>query len=171
MREKDGVWAVLMWLNILAVRKMSVAEIMQDHWQTYGRNYYSRHDYEAIETDTANALVTDLRAKLPDLPGQTIQGRTIATADDYTYHDPVDGSVSEHQGIRVIFDDGARFVIRLSGTGTSGATLRLYLESLELDPANFDRDPQDALAGIIGAAEEIAGIKARTGRDGPDVTT
>lgn len=171
VREKDGVWAVLMWLNILAVRKMSVAEIMQDHWQTYGRNYYSRHDYEAIETDTANALVTDLRAKLPDLPGQTIQGRTIATADDYTYHDPVDGSVSEHQGIRVIFDDGARFVIRLSGTGTSGATLRLYLESLELDPANFDRDPQDALAGIIAAAEEIAGIKARTGRDGPDVTT
>lgn len=171
VREKDGVWAVLMWLNILAARKMSVAEIMHDHWQTFGRNYYSRHDYEAIETETANALVADLRAKLPDLPGQVFQGRTVATADDYTYHDPVDGSVSEHQGIRVIFDDGARFVIRLSGTGTSGATLRLYLEALELDPANFDHDPQDALADIIAAAEQIAEIKARTGRDGPDVTT
>ena len=171
VREKDGVWAVLMWLNILAARGMSVAQIMADHWQTFGRNYYSRHDYEAIDTDTANALVADLRAKLADLPGQKVQGRTIATADDYTYHDPVDGSVSEHQGIRVIFDDGARFVIRLSGTGTSGATLRLYLEALELDPANFDRDPQEALSGIIAAAEEIAQIKARTGRDGPDVTT
>ena len=171
VREKDGVWAVLMWLNILAARGMSVAQIMADHWQTFGRNYYSRHDYEAIETETANALVADLRAKLADLPGQKVQGRTIATADDYTYHDPVDGSVSEHQGIRVIFDDGARFVIRLSGTGTSGATLRLYLEALELDPANFDRDPQEALSGIIAAAEEIAQIKARTGRDGPDVTT
>ncbi|MFZ3582030.1 alpha-D-glucose phosphate-specific phosphoglucomutase [Loktanella sp. DJP18] len=171
VREKDGVWAVLMWLNILAARGMSVAAIMHDHWQTYGRNYYSRHDYEAIETEVANALVADLRGKLADLPGQKVQGRTVATADDYTYHDPVDQSVSEHQGIRVIFDDGARFVIRLSGTGTSGATLRLYLEALELDPANFDRDPQDALAGIVAAAEEIAGITARTGRSGPDVTT
>ncbi|MEH6655313.1 alpha-D-glucose phosphate-specific phosphoglucomutase [Loktanella salsilacus] len=171
VREKDGVWAVLMWLNILAKRKMSVAQIMQDHWQTYGRNYYSRHDYEAIDSDIANTLVADLRAKLADLPGQTVQGRTIANADDYSYTDPVDGSVSDHQGIRVIFDDGARFVIRLSGTGTSGATLRLYLEALELDPANFDHDPQDALASIIAAAEDVAGIKARTGRSGPDVTT
>ncbi|SEN40045.1 phosphoglucomutase [Loktanella fryxellensis] len=171
VREKDGLWAVLMWLNIMAVRKMGVADIMADHWQTYGRNYYSRHDYEAIETEVANALVADLRAGLPDLPGQQVRGRTIATADDYTYHDPVDGSVSEHQGIRVIFDDGARFVIRLSGTGTSGATLRLYLEALELDPANFDHDPQQALAGIIAAAEDIAQIRARTGRSGPDVTT
>jgi len=171
VREKDGVWAVLMWLNILAKRKMSVAQIMQDHWQTYGRNYYSRHDYEAIDSDIANTLVADLRAKLADLPGQAVQGRTIANADDYSYTDPVDGSVSDHQGIRVIFDDGARFVIRLSGTGTSGATLRLYLEALELDPANFDHDPQDALASIIAAAEDVAGIKARTGRSGPDVTT
>jgi phosphoglucomutase len=171
VREKDGVWAVLMWLNILAKRKMSVAQIMQDHWQTYGRNYYSRHDYEAIDSDIANTLVADLRAKLADLQGQAVQGRTIANADDYSYTDPVDGSVSDHQGIRVIFDDGARFVIRLSGTGTSGATLRLYLEALELDPANFDHDPQDALASIIAAAEDVAGIKARTGRSGPDVTT
>ncbi|UTH44057.1 alpha-D-glucose phosphate-specific phosphoglucomutase [Loktanella salsilacus] len=171
VREKDGVWAVLMWLNILAKRKMSVAQIMQDHWQTYGRNYYSRHDYEAIDSDIANTLVADLRAKLADLQGQAVQGRTIANADDYSYTDPVDGSVSDHQGIRVIFDDGARFVIRLSGTGTSGATLRLYLEVLELDPANFDHDPQDALASIIAAAEDVAGIKARTGRSGPDVTT
>lgn len=171
VREKDGLWAVLMWLNILAARKMSVADIMQDHWASYGRNYYSRHDYEAIDSDTANAIVADLRSKLADLPGQTVAGRTVARADDYSYHDPVDGSVSDHQGIRVIFDDDARFVIRLSGTGTSGATLRLYLESLELDPANFDQNPQVALAGIIAAAEEIAQIRARTGRTGPDVTT
>ncbi len=171
VREKDGLWAVLMWLNILAVRKMSVAEIMQDHWATYGRNYYSRHDFEAIETEKADALITALRAKLADLPGQTVEGMTIAEADDYAYNDPVDGSVSAHQGVRVMFEGGARFVIRLSGTGTSGATMRLYLESLETDPAKFDQDPQTALAAIIAAAHQIAGIAAHTGRAAPDVTT
>ncbi len=171
VREKDGLWAVLMWLNILAARKMSVAEIMQDHWATYGRNYYSRHDFEAIETEKADALITALRAKLADLPGQTVQGMTIAEADDYAYNDPVDGSVSAHQGVRVMFEGGARFVIRLSGTGTSGATMRLYLESLETDPAKFDQDPQKALAAIIAAAHQIADIAAHTGRDAPDVTT
>ncbi len=171
VREKDGLWAVLMWLNILAVRKLSVAEIMQDHWATYGRNYYSRHDFEAIETEKADALITALRAKLADLPGQTVEGMTIAEADDYAYNDPVDGSVSAHQGVRVMFEGGARFVIRLSGTGTSGATMRLYLESLETDPAKFDQDPQTALAAIIAAAHQIADIAAHTGRDAPDVTT
>ncbi|RYH04569.1 alpha-D-glucose phosphate-specific phosphoglucomutase [Salipiger sp. IMCC34102] len=171
VREKDGLWAILMWLNILAVRKMSVAEIMADHWQTYGRNYYSRHDYEGVETQTADAMMADLRARLNDLPGQIVQGNRIAQADDYAYHDPVDGSVSEHQGIRVIFEGGARFVIRLSGTGTSGATVRLYLESLETDPALFEQDPQEALGWVIAAAEEIARIRERTGKTGPDVTT
>ncbi len=171
VREKDGLWAVLMWLNILAVRKMSVAEIMQDHWETYGRNYYSRHDFEAIETANADALIAELRAKLPDLPGQTVQGLTVAAADDYAYHDPVDGSVSEHQGVRVIFEGGARFVIRLSGTGTSGATMRLYLEALETDPAQFDQDPQQALGDIIIAAHNIARITAHTDRIDPDVMT
>ena len=171
VREKDGLWAVLMWLNILAVRKVSVAEIMQDHWAKYGRNYYSRHDFEAIESDKADAMIAALRGKLADLPGQTYQGLTVADADDYAYHDPVDGSVSEHQGVRVIFEGGARFVIRLSGTGTSGATMRLYLEALETDPAKFDQDPQLALSAIVTAAHEIAQINALTGRDKPDVTT
>ena len=171
VREKDGVWAVLMWLNILAERQMSVAEVMQDHWRTYGRNYYSRHDFEAVESARADAMVASLRGKLDALTGQTFGGRTVTEADDYAYHDPVDGSVSEHQGIRVVFDDGARFVIRLSGTGTSGATIRLYLETVETDPAKFDQDPQDALADIISAAHEIAGIEAHTGRRAPDVIT
>ncbi|MCB5200790.1 alpha-D-glucose phosphate-specific phosphoglucomutase [Loktanella sp. TSTF-M6] len=171
VREKDGLWAILMWLNILAKRQMSVAEIMRDHWQSYGRNYYSRHDYEAVDSDIANTMMDDLRSKLDGLVGQTIQGHRVSEADDYAYHDPVDGSVSAQQGIRVLFDGGARFVIRLSGTGTSGATIRLYLESLETDPANFDQDPQDALRWIILAAEDIAGIRARTGKSGPDVTT
>ncbi|MBS1300764.1 alpha-D-glucose phosphate-specific phosphoglucomutase [Loktanella sp. SALINAS62] len=171
IREKDGLWAVLMWLNILAKREMSVAEVMHDHWQSFGRNFYSRHDYEAVDSDTANAMIADLRGKLGDLPGQTVQGHRIAMADDYTYHDPVDGSVSKHQGVRVMFDGGARFVIRLSGTGTTGATIRLYLEALETDPAAFDQDPQVALDWVIRAAEDIAGIRTRTGKSGPDVTT
>lgn len=171
VREKDGLWAVLMWLNILAVRKTSVPEIMRDHWATYGRNYYSRHDYEAVPTDQADHMVSELRSALPTLPGREIQGMTIEAADDYAYTDPVDGSVSQHQGIRVMFEGGARFVIRLSGTGTSGATVRLYLESLETVPAMFDQDPQQALAPIIAAAEEIAKIAHYTGKQHPDVTT
>ncbi len=171
VREKDGLWAVLLWLNILAVRKLSVAEMLQDHWATYGRNYYSRHDFEAIETDKADALMNALRKRVETLPGETFGDRKVSAADDYAYTDPVDGSLSNHQGIRVIFDDGARFVIRLSGTGTSGATMRLYLEALETDPARFDQDPQDALADIIASAHEIAQIKTHTGRERPDVMT
>jgi len=160
-----------MWLNILAVRKMSVPDILRDHWATYGRNFYSRHDYEAVPTEDADHMVSALRAALPTLPGTRVEGLTVEAADDYAYTDPVDGSVSKHQGIRVLFEGGARFVIRLSGTGTTGATVRLYLESLETVPAMFDQDPQKALAPIIRAAEHIAHLEKYTGKQHPDVTT
>ncbi len=169
VREKDGLWAVLLWLNILAVRKESAKAIAEKHWATYGRNYYSRHDYEEVESDAANRLVSELRAKLPSLPGTQLRGQTIVAADDFAYHDPVDGSVSKAQGIRVLFEGGSRFVIRLSGTGTSGATLRLYVERFEKD--RVDLDTQEALADLIGAADDIAGIRAHTGRQKPSVIT
>jgi phosphoglucomutase len=131
VREKDGLWAVLLWLNILAARGESAKEIAEKHWATYGRNYYSRHDYEEVESDRANALMTELRGKLSALPGTSVRGMKIATSDDFAYHDPVDGSVSRNQGIRVLFEGGSRVVFRLSGTGTSGATLRVYIERYE----------------------------------------
>ncbi|MBI1416460.1 MAG: alpha-D-glucose phosphate-specific phosphoglucomutase [Limimaricola sp.] len=171
VREKDGLWAVLLWLNILAVTKQSVADLMADHWQTYGRNYYSRHDYEDVEADKANALMSALRDVLPDLPGREVQGLTITSADEFAYDDPVDGSRSEGQGLRIGFAGGGRAVFRLSGTGTVGATLRVYLESVETDPAKLHQDAQAALAPVIAAAEEIARIKAHTGRAAPDVIT
>ncbi len=171
VREKDGLWAVLFWLNVLAERKCSVADVMAEHWKTYGRNYYSRHDYEAVDSDAANELMSALRGQLADLPGQSIAGLTIEAADEFAYDDPVDGSRSEGQGLRVMFEGGGRLVLRLSGTGTQGATLRVYLEMLENDPAKMDQDPQAALAPIITAADQIAGIKSRTGRDAPDVIT
>jgi phosphoglucomutase len=171
VREKDGLWAVLMWLNILAVRRQSVAEIMAAHWAEYGRDYYSRHDYEGIDPGRANELIDRLRAKLPELPGCAIAGMTVGTADDFSYVDPVDGSVATHQGVRILFADGARAVFRLSGTGTEGATLRVYLERFEADTTRQDLDPQQALAGVIAAAEEIANIREITGRDAPDVRT
>ena len=171
VREKDGVWAVLLWLNILAARRQPVKEIAEAHWAEYGRNYYSRHDYEGIDTNAANALMDDLRARLAALAGTEIDGKTIAAADDFAYHDPVDGSVSRNQGVRLIFADGSRIVLRLSGTGTSGATLRVYLERYEPDPARHDMDTQEALADLIAAAESLAGIASRTGRAAPDVIT
>ncbi|MEY3960832.1 MAG: hypothetical protein RIR14_1486 [Pseudomonadota bacterium] len=171
LREKDGLWAVLMWLNILAARGQSVAKVMADHWVRFGRNYYSRHDYEAVETARAEALMAALRARLPSLPGQEVAGLTVAAADDFSYVDPVDGSVSQGQGVRVMFEGGSRFVMRLSGTGTEGATLRLYLERYAPGPGGLDLDPQQALAPVIAAAEAIAGIAAGTGRQGPDVVT
>ena len=171
VREKDGLWAVLLWLNILAARKDSVADILKAHWAEFGRNYYSRHDYEAIDAEIAGKLMDDLRDRLGDLPGTQVQGMTIAEADDFAYTDPVDGSVSKKQGIRVVMEDGSRIVLRLSGTGTVGATIRLYLEKYEADPAQHDLDPQKALAPMIAAAEELAGIESRTGRDTPDVIT
>ena len=171
VREKDGLWAVLLWLNILAVRRISVMQIAREHWATYGRNYYSRHDYEGVDTAAANSLMNDLRGKLASLPGTKVQGLTIATADDFAYHDPVDKSVSENQGIRVLFEGGSRVVFRLSGTGTSGATIRVYVERYEPDSARHDLETQGALADLIRAAEDLAGIKAHTGRDKPSVIT
>lgn len=171
VREKDGLWAVLLWLNILAVRKESVREILEAHWARFGRNYYSRHDFEAIPTEKADAMMAALRGKLASLPGMAIEGLVVETADDFAYTDPVDGSVSLKQGVRVLFEGGSRFVMRLSGTGTEGATLRLYLERYVPGPEGLGEDPQAALAPIIRAAHEMAGIAAFTGRNAPDVVT
>jgi len=171
VREKDGLWAVLMWLNILAVRKQSVAEILTSHWSSFGRNYYSRHDFEALDAAKADAMVTALRGILPDLAGQHLHGLTILSADEFAYTDPVDGSVSQRQGVRIRFTDGSRIVLRLSGTGTEGATLRLYLERYEADPDRFSLDPQLALAPVIQAAHSLARIAEYTGRSAPDVIT
>ena len=171
VREKDGLWAVLLWLNILAVTGKSVADLMSDHWTEYGRNYYSRHDYEAVDTDRANALMDGLRAQFATLPGQSFGPLTVSTADEFAYDDPVDGSHSAGQGIRIGFTSGGRVVFRLSGTGTQGATIRVYLESYETDPAALHNDAQTALINIIAAADAIAGITTHTGRDAPDVIT
>jgi phosphoglucomutase len=169
VREKDGLWAVLLWLNILAASGKSVDQIARDHWATYGRNYYARHDYEGVESERADALMVDLRAKLPTLPGESFAGLTVETADDFAYTDPTDQSVSRNQGIRVLFEGGSRVVFRLSGTGTSGATLRVYLERYSAD--ELDRETPEMLADIIAAADEIAGITQHTGRTEPDVVT
>jgi len=171
VREKDGLWAVLLWLNILAVKRQSVAEIMDEHWREFGRNYYSRHDYEGVDADKANALVDELRGKLADLPGNDFSGLTVETADEFAYDDPVDGSRADKQGIRIGFEGGARIVFRLSGTGTVGATLRVYLEDVESDPSRMHRDAQEAMADVIAAADTIAGITRHTGRTAPDVKT
>jgi phosphoglucomutase len=171
VREKDGLWAVLLWLNILAVRKESARDIVTKHWAEYGQNYYSRHDYEAVETDKANRLIEELRGKLGSLPGTKVGSLVIEKADEFAYHDPVDGSVSRNQGTRVFFEGGSRVVFRLSGTGTSGATLRVYIEKFEPDPKKHGRDAQAALAELIAAADEIAGIRRHTGRDAPTVIT
>jgi phosphoglucomutase len=171
VREKDGLWAVLLWLNILAARRESVSEIVTRHWAEFGRNYYSRHDYEAVQSEAANALMDHLRGRLGSLPGQKVAGLTVQEADDFAYHDPVDGSISRNQGLRVMFEGGSRVVFRLSGTGTEGATLRVYLERFEADPAKHGEETQAALSDLIVAAEELAGIRARTGRAAPDVIT
>ncbi|MBS0447822.1 MAG: alpha-D-glucose phosphate-specific phosphoglucomutase [Proteobacteria bacterium] len=175
VREKDGVWAVLFWLNVLAERKLSVEAILRDHWKTYGRNYYSRHDYEGVDSAAANGLVEHLRAQLATLPGRRLelpQGTFhVKSADDFAYTDPVDGSVSTKQGIRVGLADGSRVVFRLSGTGTEGATLRVYLERYVADPAQHAIETQQALGGLIALADQLAGIRERTGRDTPTVIT
>ncbi len=171
VREKDGLWAVLLWLNILAVRKQSVADILAEHWARFGRNYYSRHDFEAIPSEKADAMMAALRASLPGLKGQSAEGLTVTDADDFAYTDPVDGSVSRAQGVRIRFADGSRIVLRLSGTGTEGATLRLYLERFAAGPGGLDHDPQAALVPVIKAAHHFAQIAAHTGRDTPDVIT
>lgn len=171
VREKDGLWAVLFWLNIVAAKKKTVKEIVEAHWAEYGRNYYSRHDYEEVDTDAANGLVASLRDKLATLPGQSFGTLTVESADDFAYNDPVDGSVSKNQGIRILFNGGSRVVFRLSGTGTSGATLRVYVERYEPDVARHGIETQTALSDLIAAADTIAEIKARTGRNAPTVIT
>ncbi|MCB1877282.1 MAG: alpha-D-glucose phosphate-specific phosphoglucomutase, partial [Chromatiales bacterium] len=171
VREKDGLWAVLFWLNLLAVRMDTAENIVRQHWRAFGRNYYSRHDYEAVDSDRANSLMQKLRGDLGRLPGKRFGDYEVAFADDFRYEDPIDASVSEHQGIRVGFTDGSRVVYRLSGTGTQGATLRVYLESYQSDPDKQDMDPQDALAHHIRIADELAAIKATTDRERPTVIT
>jgi phosphoglucomutase len=171
VREKDGLWAVLLWLNILAQTGKSVAELMAELWSTYGRCYYSRHDYEDVAADKAGAMIDALRAKLPSLAGTQVAGLTVAYADEFSYDDPVDGSHASAQGLRIGFEGGGRVVFRLSGTGTVGATIRVYLEQLENDPSRFDLDPSDALSGIIDAALALSDLKTMTGRDAPDVIT
>jgi phosphoglucomutase len=171
VREKDGLWAVLLWLSIVAVRRQSVAQIVHEHWRTYGRNFYSRYDYEELNADAANALMADLRSRLPALVGTTIGGRRIAAADDFAYRDPIDGSLSSNQGLRIIFHDDSRIVFRLSGTGTTGATLRVYLERYEAEAARHSIDTQAALADLVRIADELAQIQRRTGRDAPSVIT
>jgi len=171
VREKDGLWAVLLWLNILAMRKIPVDALAHDHWARFGRNYYARHDYEAIETDKADALMRDLEAALPDLPGKRFGPLAVAAADSFSYADPVDGSISANQGLRILFEGGSRVVFRLSGTGTQGATLRVYLERYEPVGGALDEETPAMLADLIAAADAIAGIARHTGRTAPDVVT
>ena len=171
VREKDGLWAVLLWLNVLAVRRQAVKTIVEEHWRTHGRNWYTRHDYEEVESEAANGLMAHLRGLLGELPGRRFEDSIVREADDFAYTDPVDHSATTHQGIRVMFEDGSRIVYRLSGTGTSGATLRVYIERYEPEPAEQAGDTQQVLARLITAADAIAGIRARTGRDAPSVIT
>jgi phosphoglucomutase len=171
VREKDGLWAVLLWLNILAARRESVADIVRAHWATYGRNFYARHDYEEIDAEAARGLMDHLRAQLPGLAGRTFGTLRVRMADDFAYHDPVDDSESRQQGVRVLFTDGSRVVFRLSGTGTAGATLRVYIERFEPDPARHDMPTAEMLAELIGIADSIADITVRTQRDAPSVIT
>ena len=171
VREKDGLWAVLFWLNLLAVRHESVEQIVQQHWRRFGRNFYTRYDYEGIDTAAANDLMTQLQSRLADLPGSTLDGYSVDYADNFAYTDPVDGSVSENQGIRIGFTDGSRIVFRLSGTGTEGATLRVYLEAYEPDPEKQDRETAAVMQPLVKIAIRIAEIESRTGRAEPTVIT
>jgi phosphoglucomutase len=171
VREKDGLWAVLFWLNLLAVKRKSVAQLVQEHWQKFGRNYYTRHDYEAVDKGAAEGLMEHLQQSLPSLPGQMFGDYTVEYADSFSYTDPVDGSVSENQGIRIGFTDGSRIVFRLSGTGTEGATIRLYLERYEPDPDKQQQETAEVMAPLEAIAQEIAQIAERTGREKPSVIT
>jgi phosphoglucomutase len=171
IREKDGVWAVLFWLNLLAASGKPVDTIVREHWARFGRNYYSRHDYEAVDTAAAEGMMAHLRDQLDGLAGQQLDGFTVALADDFVYTDPVDHSVATKQGVRIVMSDGSRIVFRLSGTGTEGATIRLYLEKYEADQARHDVDPQQALAGLAAIAETLSQLKARSGREHPTIIT
>lgn len=171
VREKDGLWAVLLWLNILAERGQSVAEIVKAHWAEFGRNYYQRHDYEEVDKAAAEELMHDLRGRLASMAGQRFGTLVVSEADDFSYKDPIDGSVSTGQGVRIVFSGGSRIVFRLSGTGTVGATLRVYLERFEPDPSRHDLPVEEALRELVETADAIGEIKARTGRAEPDVRT
>ena len=171
IREKDGLWAVLFWLNLIALRQQPVLEIMREHWRRFGRHYYSRHDYEEVDSSAAESLMAHLRDQLGSLPGQQLGDYRIKACDDFCYSDPVDNSISEHQGLRFLFENGSRIVFRLSGTGTAGATLRVYIERYEPDPKKHELDTQQTLAPLIQIAEEMAQIQHFTGRDKPSVIT
>ncbi|MGE5028221.1 MAG: alpha-D-glucose phosphate-specific phosphoglucomutase [Betaproteobacteria bacterium] len=171
VREKDGLWAVLFWLNILAKRKLSVEEIVHRHWAEYGRNVYSRHDYEGLPADAATGVMAHLKSRFAELPGQRFGSYQVKFSDDFSYTDPVDGSISTGQGLRIGFEDGSRIVFRLSGTGTEGATLRIYLEAFEPDPTRQKQDAQQVLARLIGIARDLSQLKQRTGREQPTVIT
>ncbi len=171
VREKDGLWAVLLWLNILAETGKSVADLMSDFWATYGRCYYTRHDYEDVDAAKADAMMASLRSRLSEMPGLNVGTLTITFADEFAYDDPVDGSCSTGQGIRVGFEGGARAVFRLSGTGTEGATIRVYLERLETAPDALDQETATALKPVVNAALLVSNLKRLTGRDAPSVVT
>ncbi len=171
VREKDGLWAVLCWLNIIAAKQLSVEKIVKNHWLEYGRNVYSRHDYETIPSDIANGVMANIKAQFGSLPAQKLGEYVVKTADDFSYTDPIDGSVSTGQGVRILFTDGSRIVFRLSGTGTEGATVRIYLEAFEPNAENHHLDAQVALAEMITIAEEISQLKQRSGRNAPTVVT
>jgi phosphoglucomutase len=171
VREKDGLWAVLFWLNVVARRQRSVEQIVREHWAKYGRNYYTRYDYEGIDADAGATLMKHLRNRLSSLAGESLRGLSVKAADDFAYHDPVDGSTSEGQGIRVLFEDGSRIVYRLSGTGTEGATLRVYVERFESDVSRQQVETSEALRELVGIAQALAEIEARTGRKEPTVIT
>ncbi|MEE9355011.1 MAG: alpha-D-glucose phosphate-specific phosphoglucomutase [Methylococcaceae bacterium] len=171
VREKDGLWAVLFWLNLIAVKRQSVEQIVQSHWQKFGRDIYSRHDYEGVDSTIAQGIVEHLLQQMPDLPGQTLGNYTVKFTDEFSYEDPVDGSISTHQGIRIGFENDARIVFRLSGTGTEGATLRIYLEQFEPDIDKQNADAQVALAELIDIAEQLCEVKSRSGFEKPTVIT
>jgi len=171
VREKDGLWAVLFWLNLLAVKQQPVAQIVREHWAKFGRNYYSRHDYEEVDAKAAEGLMQHLRDSFNALQGKQFGALQVKQCDDFSYTDPIDGSVTTGQGVRILFEHGTRIVFRLSGTGTVGATLRVYLETYETDPAKLDIDTQQALAQLIELAEELGQIRSRTGRELPTVIT
>ncbi len=171
VREKDGLWAVLFWLNIVAATGKTVNQLVSEHWARFGRNYYSRHDYEAVDATAADAMMNALRDKLPTLEAQTLGDYRVSVADDFVYTDPVDHSVATKQGVRIIMDDGSRIVFRLSGTGTEGATIRVYLERYEADPAHHNLETQEALSKLIAIADSVSELRQRTGRQQPSVIT
>jgi phosphoglucomutase len=171
VREKDGLWAILFWLNVLAARRQPVEQIVREHWARFGRNVYSRHDYEALPAEVANGVMQHLKDSFAALQGRQFGQYTVKSCDDFSYTDPVDGSISRGQGLRILFEDGSRIVVRLSGTGTEGATLRIYLEAFEPDVARHHLDAQVALGGLIAIALQLSQLQERSGRDKPTVIT